>query len=89
MPVTVPNEPPLIVTVFTPPLFVTVTVTVACDDTVLPSSKVAGTVVVTVCPSVTVFPPVTESNAQGVTVFVSPTLMVGIVDSVYVKMHEP
>ena len=87
---TVPKLPPLTVTVFTPPLLVTVTVTLASAEVVpVPSIKVEDDVKVLVEPAMMVLSPVSASNAQGFTVMVVGATMSGIVETVTLKMHEP
>lgn len=76
VPVTVPNVPPLIVTVLTPLVFVTVTLTSAGAEVVpVPKSKVEDVVKVLFEPWVTVSPPVSASNAQGLTVMLVGAVM--------------
>ncbi len=90
VPVTVPSVPPFTVTVFVPPLLVTVTVTDAPEDvTPVPNSKVAIVGMEADEPSVTVLPPVATSKAQGLTGIVVGATMPGIVELVILKMHEP
>ena len=89
VPVTVPSEPPLTVTEFTPPLLVTVTVTGAGEEVRPPKAKVAVVVMVPVVPSVTVLPAVLAANSQGLTVIVVGATMPGTVEVVTLKMHEP
>ncbi len=77
-------------TVFTPPLLVTVTVTLAVSEVVpVPSTRVDVVVKVLVLPSVTVWPLVLASNAQGLTVMLVGATMPGMVEDVMLKMHEP
>ncbi len=90
VPVTVPNAPPLIVTVLVPPLLLTVTVTAAAVEVApVPSNNVAVVRMEPVVPSVTVLPVVLTSNSQGVTVIALGAMMPGIVEDVMLKMHEP
>ena len=89
VPVTVPSEPPFTVTVLTPPLLVTVTVTGAPEDVAAPNAKVAVVVMVPVVPSVTVLPAVLAANEQGVTVMLVGATMLGTVELVTLKIQEP
>ena len=90
VPVTVPNAPPLIVTVLVPPLLLTVTVTAAAVEVApVPSNNVAVVRMEPVVPSVTVLPVVLTSNSQGVTSIFLGAMMPGIVENVMSKTHEP
>ena len=89
VPVTVPSEPPPTVTVVTPPLLVTVTVTVDSEEVLVPNTRVEVVEKVLVPPSVTLLPPVAASNAQGFTVIVVGATIPGMVEDVTLKMHEP
>ena len=90
MPVTVPKLPPFTVTVLTPLLLVTVTVTSAGAEVVpVPSIKVEDVVKVLVEPARTVSPPVSASNAQGLTIIVFGATMPEIVENVTSNLQEP
>lgn len=90
MPVTVPRLPPFTVMVLTPLLLVMVTVTSAGAEVVpVPRTSTEDVVRVVVPPWVTVFPPVSASNAQGLTVMVVGATMPGIVEVATLKMHDP
>ena len=89
VPVTLPNEPPFTVTVFVPPLLVTVTLTVAADEVPPPNSRVEVVEKVLVPPSTIFWPVVLASNAHGVTVIVVGATMPGMVEDVTLKMQEP
>ena len=89
VPVTVPSVPPFTVTVLTPLVLVTVTVTVVPDDEVVPRISEEVVVNVEVPPSGTVWPLVVASNAQGLMVMLVGATRPGMVDSVTLKIHEP
>ena len=89
VPVTVPREAPFTVTVLTPPLLVTVTTTEAGEEDVVPKTKTEVALTVAVAPSCTVLPVVLTSKEQGFTVIVAGATILGMVEPVTLKIHEP